>query len=449
MGEDLEIIVTELDRATARDSVRHTARGTTVGGISLVAVMSVAAAGVTWAIGGTTLVSALTVAAFTTAFATPVLIGFARLATSKAIRSGAVSTANEREMKGEARRREFETHLANELEMADGEPEVLDTVERALAATVPTTPVEVLLADNSHAHLARMVVSSPTGEPPGCTVDSPDQCPAARRSQVQRFGDSDALGVCPKLRNRPQGRCGAVCVPVAIMGRTVGVIHGTTEPGVLVDDLVVQDLQTLANQAGARLGMHRIMAETQLQASTDNLTGLLNRRTLENQVRVLRNERTPLALAMVDLDHFKDLNDTYGHETGDRALRLFADTLRSSLRDRDLLCRHGGEEFAIVLPECSISDACAAMEGVRAQLVDALRAASLPRFTASFGIVTAEPGEQLEAVTRRADTALFQAKREGRDRIIADGPAPTGAETTNGHSNGQAHTPRAEALTVD
>ena len=443
--DNLDLIVTDQDRAEARASVRRTSRGSTVGGISLVGVMSGAAAVITWAIGLVGLLPALVVAAVTTALASPVLVGFSRLATVKAIRSGAVSTANERQMKDEARRREFETHLANELEMADGELEVLDTVERALA-TVPNIAVEVLLADNSHAHLARMVVSSPTGEAPGCGVDSPDQCPAARRSQVQRFADSDELGACPKLRNRPQGRCGAVCVPVAIMGRTVGVIHGTTAPGVLVEDLVVQDLQTLANQAGARLGMHRIMAETQLQASTDNLTGLLNRRTLENQVRVLRNERRPYALALVDLDHFKDLNDTYGHETGDRALRLFADTLRRALRDEDLLCRHGGEEFAVVLPDCPLDDAGAALDAVRVQLVEALRASGLPRYTASVGLVAAEPGEPLDAVTRRADAALFQAKREGRDRLVTDGCVPHRQSNGDGHGNGHARVRQADPV---
>jgi diguanylate cyclase (GGDEF)-like protein len=420
MGDQPAVIVTDEDRAAARASVRGSSRGTTVGGITLVGVMSFAAALVAPAVArGLSTLDALVVAAFTTAFATPVLISFSLFATSRAIRSSAVSTANERQMKGEARRREFETHLANELEMADGEPEVLDTVERALATTLPGSSVEVLLADNSHAHLARMVVSSPSGEAPGCTVDSPDQCPAARRSQVQRFADSDELGVCPKLRGRPQGRCSAVCVPVSIMGRTVGVIHATGDAGAQVEDLTVQDLQTLANQAGARLGMHRIMAETQLQASTDNLTGLLNRRSLENQVRVLRNDRVPYAVAMSDLDHFKELNDTYGHETGDRALRLFADSLRQSLRDHDLVCRRGGEEFAVVLPECSIGDACAALDAARAGLGDALRAAGLPHYTASFGVVAAEPGEELEAVVRRADLALFEAKHEGRDRVIA------------------------------
>jgi diguanylate cyclase (GGDEF)-like protein len=441
MSDQPDVFVTDQDRADARASVQKASRGSTIGGITLVAVMSVAAAAIAPAfVSGLDTGRALVVAAFTIAFAVPVLVTFSKLATSKATRSGAISTAQERTMKGEARRREFETHLANELEMAEDEPEVLETVERALSTTLPSLPVEVLLADNSHAHLARMIVSSPTGAPPGCTVDSPDQCPAARRSQVQRFADSDALGVCPKLRGRPEGRCSGVCVPVSIMGRTVGVIHATGEPGIVVDELTVQDLQTLANQAGARLGMHRIMAETQLQASTDNLTGLLNRRSLENQTRVLRNDHMAFVVAMADLDHFKDLNDTYGHETGDRALRLFAETLRRSLRDRDLISRHGGEEFALVLPECTEADARAALETVRVELVEALRVAGLPSYTASFGVVAANDEEDLESAVRRADAALFEAKHTGRDRVVVhglDGVATNGDDVkaaTNGRS---------------
>ena len=419
MAIEIEPLITENDRAVARANVRRSSRGSTLGGVFLVALTDAVASLLAVAFVphlGTGL--ALAVAAFAVALTTPLLFGISRLATTRAIREGAASAANERRMVAEAHRREFETRLANELEMAEGEPEVLDTVERALAGTLPGARVEVLLADNSHAHLARMVVSSPDAEPPGCPVNSPDECPAARRSQVQRFDDSDALGVCPKLRGRPQGRCSAVCVPVSIMGRTVGVIHTTDAPNAVFDGARVQDLQTLANQAGARLGMLRIMAETQLQAATDGLTGLLNRRSLENKIRALRNEQTSFAFAMADLDHFKALNDAHGHETGDRALRLFAQTLRTLLRDDDLVGRYGGEEFAIVLPGATSRDAADALEHVRVTLPGHVRRAGLPDYTASFGVVEAAIGEDLEAVARRADAALFHAKRDGRDRIV-------------------------------
>jgi PleD family two-component response regulator len=264
--------------------------------------------------------------------------------------------------------------------------------------------VELLLADNSHAHLVRMAAVGPDGEPPSCGVDSPDRCPAARRAQVQVFPDSDDLDACPKLRNRAQGRLSALCVPVSIMGRTVGVIHATSQPQVEVQDDRVDDLATLAKLAGARIGLLRVMAETQLQASTDTLTGLLNRRAFSEQLGAVPPHLRPIAVAMADLDHFKILNDTYGHETGDRALRLFARVLRDSLRGSDLVSRYGGEEFAIAFPDCAA--------------IDATTVGGLPKFTASFGITEAEPGEELVAVLRRADDALMLAKRQGRDRVV-------------------------------
>ena len=318
----------------------------------------------------------------------------------------------------QVQRQRFETRLANALDMAEGEPEVIEVIERSFSSVLPDAPVELLLADNSHAHLHRMAAVGPEGRPPNCGVDSPDHCPAARRAQIQEFADSDHLDACPKLRNRPEGRLSALCVPVSIMGRTVGVIHATGEPEVTVDDKHVDDLATLAKLAGARIGLLRVMAETQLQASTDTLTGLLNRRSFSERVAAVPEHLYPVAMAMADLDHFKALNDTYGHETGDRALRLFARVLRDILRASDVASRYGGEEFAVAFPDCSAVDAAGVLNTLRAQLDAALTVAGLPKFTASFGVTEGEPGEDLDAVLRRADEALSQAKREGRDRVV-------------------------------
>ena len=351
-------------------------------------------------------------------FVGPMLIVILHLAAKVTDVSDQAMSTLERQLKDAVRSSEHERRLANALEMAEGEPEVLEVVERAFAATAASVPIELLLADNSHAHLSRMATSSPTGEPPNCSVDSPDQCPAARRAQVQRFSDSEALDACPKLRARPQGRCAAICVPVSIMGRTVGVIHATCEPNTSLDDAAVQDLETLAKLAGARIGLLRVMTETQLQASTDSLTGLLNRRSLENRVQGLRRDGTDFVVAMADLDHFKQLNDVHGHETGDRALRLFAQTLRTSLRNQDVVSRQGGEEFAVVLPGCTVEDANAALESVRHHLLEAVRGAGLPAFTVSFGIIEGADTEDLSEMLARADAALLQAKRAGRDRVV-------------------------------
>ena len=287
---------------------------------------------------------------------------------------------------------------------------------------MPAHPVELLLADNSHAHLEQVVVSAPAEESgPECPVGSPNRCIAVRRSQTQRFGDSEALDACPLLRGRAQGRSSAVCVPVSIAGRSVGVLHalGTVEDP--IDDEQVQSFQTLADQAGHRLGMLRIMAETQLQATTDGLTGLMNRRSFENRAHGLWSSNTRHAVVMADLDHFKKLNDTHGHEAGDRALRVFAQTLRAQLRGDDLACRYGGEEFLVLLPETETFEAIEIAERIRDALSTAAGEGGVPSVTASFGIAHSDDAEELDELVQRADQALFAAKREGRDAICIDG----------------------------
>jgi diguanylate cyclase (GGDEF)-like protein len=159
------------------------------------------------------------------------------------------------------------------------------------------------------------------------------------------------------------------------------------------------------------------MTETQLQASTDSLTGLLNRLSLEDRVQMLRRGGTSFVVAMADLDHFKQLNDVHGHETGDRALRMFAQTLRTSLRSNDVVCRQGGEEFAVVLPACTLADATVALEKVRSHLLDAIRGSGLPAFTVSFGIVEAADTEDLAEVLACRHRPS-PAEQTGRDRVV-------------------------------
>ena len=317
MGDD--VTVTEADWAEARDEAGTIARNAAAGGVALVAVvyaltgvlLHLVAPGTT----GLALVGVGTGVA--AALSAPLLWLLARSAQRKGLETGSARVARDRAMRAQAARGEFETRLARGLEMVQDEPAAFDVVQRALRRVVPDEPVELLLADNSHAHLERMVVASPDGESvPGCAVDSPEQCEAARRAQTQVFPDSDDLDVCPMLRGRPQGRCSGVCVPVSIMGRTVGVVHTTGSVGETLGGQRVQALQNLANQTGNRLGMLRVMAETQLQASTDGLTGLMNRRSFENRVHRLRGEGKEFAFVMADLDRFKALNDANGHEAG-------------------------------------------------------------------------------------------------------------------------------------
>jgi diguanylate cyclase (GGDEF)-like protein len=335
------------------------------------------------------------------------------------------SAVQERLMESDARRRDFEAKLASALEMSEDETAVFDTIRRGLQLAVPDSSVELLLADNSHAHLDRVVSvvpeRGPVGPASGCPVASPDQCVAARRAQTQIFPDSDALDACPMLRGRGDDRFAAVCVPVSIMGRTVGVMHATSPLDQPLDDVAAGALQVLANLSGNRLGMLRIMAETQLQAMTDGLTGLMNRRNFENRARILRSNGVDYAFVMADLDHFKGLNDSYGHETGDRALRVFAETLRESVRAEDLVCRYGGEEFTVLLPGVDLAEAVEVIERVRVSLARTTRRGDVPTFTASYGIAESNVAADYDDLLLRADRALFAAKDAGRDCICIDG----------------------------
>ena len=186
-------------------------------------------------------------------------------------------------------------------------------------------------------------------------------------------------------------------------------IHATRTTNTPFPATQLADLETLAKLAGARIGLLRTMSDTQLQAATDSLTGLLNRRSFEQKVTELRDKGTHVSVVMADLDHFKALNDTYGHPIGDRALILFAQTLRSSLRSQDVVGRHGGEEFAVALTDCTASNAQKTLEAVRVRLETVLTVAGSPHFTVSFGVVDAGVQEDLPAVLARADAALYTA----------------------------------------
>ncbi len=319
----------------------------------------------------------------------------------------------------EAGRHQFASSLQDALEMVETEDQALGVVERALGEMAPA-PGELLLADSSRAHLRRVVQAVPNGTsgPPSCPVATPWSCPAVRRGQTLRFASSEVLAACPKLRNRPTGPCSATCVPVSVLGTPVGVLHVLGADGVVRDEDEVVALEGLAMQSGARIGVLRAMSRTLLQASTDALTGLLNRRALEEEVRRLHEEAAPYAVAIADLDEFKLLNDTHGHETGDRALRLFAQTLRNAVRDVDAVCRYGGEEFVVVFPHCSLVEAAAIVHRVRESLMQALSTGEVPTFTASFGLADSTLAIGFDEIVRLSDAALYRAKQAGRDRLV-------------------------------
>jgi diguanylate cyclase (GGDEF)-like protein len=205
-----------------------------------------------------------------------------------------------------------------------------------------------------------------------------------------------------------------------MLGRSIGVLHAVGPARVHPEGERVAQMEVVADQVGARIGMLRVMEQTHLQAATDSLTGLINRRTVENEVREMIHRGGRFCLAMGDLDHFKILNDTHGHDAGDRALRLFARVMKGSLRQNDLISRFGGEEFVLVLPELGAEEAVGALQRAQEQLLLALSEGSVPPFTVSFGVAHSDACSSFEELVRLADHALFRAKREGRNRVTLD-----------------------------
>ena len=223
------------------------------------------------------------------------------------------------------------------------------------------------------------------------------------------------------------GRC--LCLPMTARGEVFGVLQlypaeGNSAAGVREDELAL----AVALADGISLALANLALRERLkgQALRDPLTGLYNRRFLDEMVdrAAAQAERRGghVAVLMLDLDHFKQVNDRYGHAVGDAALRDVAAMLQGRLRRSDVACRYGGEEMLILMPDCSIADATARAEDLRngvAGLHDG-DGSALPRLTVSIGVATfPDNGRTMEEVIRAADEALYAAKRGGRNRVVA------------------------------
>lgn len=162
-------------------------------------------------------------------------------------------------------------------------------------------------------------------------------------------------------------------------------------------------------------------------AIKDGLTRLFDQSTfrvkLKDEIKRVHRYRNDLAVLMLDLDHFKALNDKYGHQTGDRILREFADVILASIRDIDVAARYGGEEFAILLPRTNEQDACALAERIRKTVEERFR--KQEKVTVSIGVaVSPLHGETEESVIRAADRALYHSKQQGRNRVTSHSTMP-------------------------
>ncbi len=308
------------------------------------------------------------------------------------------------------------------LQVTDSETEAHVLLQHHLQRSIdPARSIAVLNRNNSADRL-EPATDLPEGSPlvTGLVGAAPRSCLAVRLARTHAEGGDGrppllACQVCTGLDSY------TTCEPLIVSGEVIGsVLLGHDQP------LAPQQLDTIKQsvfQAAPLLGNLRSLALAQFRANNDFLTGLANKRATEDTLRRMvaqaNRSLSPLAAIMVDLDHFKKVNDLHGHGVGDEALAAVGAALADSIRASDYAGRYGGEEFLLLLPGTGSDDAAHVAEKVRL----AIAAISIPALqgplTASFG-VAALPADSGDAsgLLRQADRALYQAKAEGRNRVV-------------------------------
>jgi diguanylate cyclase (GGDEF)-like protein len=216
---------------------------------------------------------------------------------------------------------------------------------------------------------------------------------------------------------------GHFCVPLTAGGHTVGVLAVPESDGPFSEERQ-RLLATVAAMLAISIRNAQLFLEVRENSLRDALTGCFNRvhalDVIDTELRRARRSQTPVSLIMFDLDHFKDINDRYGHLCGDAVLAAVGVRMRDVLRGSDLKCRYGGEEFLVLLPETPIEGAKRVADTLRREIADMVVTWRHERLhiTASFGVTVAMPAEiDVEAMISRADAALYRAKHQGRNCV--------------------------------
>ncbi len=248
---------------------------------------------------------------------------------------------------------------------------------------------------------------------------------------VQGF---DALRFCSQLRSLEATRL----VPILVLVEEGDMKRLVRALELGVNDYLMRPVDKNELIARARTQLKRKRYSDKLRrnyqlslemAITDQLTGLYNRRYMSSHLSTLLGNASStsksLSFLVLDIDYFKSINDTHGHDIGDQVLKQFAQRIAANVRGIDLACRYGGEEFVVVMPDTDIAFAYMVAERLRQQVADLPFTISVAphqlNVTVSIGITSSEgPNDTAEALLRRADQALYRAKRDGRNRVIAD-----------------------------
>lgn len=175
----------------------------------------------------------------------------------------------------------------------------------------------------------------------------------------------------------------------------------------------------LSNWVQERQALNQRTSEAQelsKRANTDPLTGINNRRAADAWLEQMGNSARRCAVIFIDIDHFKSVNDTYGHDIGDAVLKEFSALLRNRVRSHDMVARWGGEEFVVLLSSLTEEEAIGVAENLRTQ-IESIDAPPLPRITASLGVAHSKSGNNIAATIKAADEALYRAKASGRNRV--------------------------------
>ncbi|MBI5032144.1 MAG: diguanylate cyclase [Chloroflexi bacterium] len=259
------------------------------------------------------------------------------------------------------------------------------------------------------------------------SVFSLEDCWAMRRGQLHWVENPGTSVMCRHFVRQPE--TGYLCLPLVVQGETMGLFcldapaENSAEQSSSRNQLVV----TIGEGIKVSLSNLKLRDILREQATRDPLTGLFNRRYLHDTLprelnRALRHN-APMCLAMLDLDHFKHINDTFGHEAGDLLLRELGRALRDNVRKSDIVCRYGGEEFVLVLPDSRLEDGRKHLEKIRTQVKELpVRYGEqlLGTVTVSIGVAQSpEHGLTADDLLRAADEAMYAAKQAGRDCVVA------------------------------
>jgi diguanylate cyclase (GGDEF)-like protein len=312
----------------------------------------------------------------------------------------------------------------DELQLCVSSKEAQDCAVRHFQMIVPGSSGATLIINNSRSMLE---IASTWNTPSSLTEGfNMDTCCGLRagRPRWRRPGQSELH--CTHFSGAPP-EC-YMCVPLAAQGDTLGFIYlecPTEEIANLANCrmTLVQEMVELASMAIAGLNLR---ARLESQSIRDGLTNLFNRHfmeiALERELHRATRRHTTLAVLMLDVDHFKNFNDTFGHDAGDVVLRAVAECFQRSVRSEDVVCRYGGEEFVIILPEISRELAAERADMIRRDVSNLrvnFRGETLRRITISIGLAMfPNPARGSGDLLRAADRALYEAKNAGRDRIV-------------------------------